>query len=374
MDDIRLQEGEIKNNVLVGKDGYLFLYEGAHNQFSYLSGKKIVSQESISNFHENIKNRKVYLANLGIQYKHVVFPSKPLLKSKYLPDKWGVVNSLFNTYYKDLHSGTVIYPLEELLECEKKHSTFLKYNSHITNYASLVISSLILKNLNLRYDIRFDFKLCKQEIIGGDLATMYGINIYHEEEVLIYTKKVDLFEAHNYDAIPGNTNHIHIIRNNNAINDKKVLIFGDSFFVDFTLRDVFKYYFREIVYIRSQYLHNDIVDLYMPDIVLTGNTERYLANVDSDTNANNILMELYGNAKYRPSLKYLCALKSVLFQRYYPKQYGKWRENPNLDNDFFLDYNTNETNRYIKKYKKYKRISMFLGIMILFFVLFGVIK
>lgn len=272
---------------------------------------------------------------------------------------WGV-NSLFDMYYRDLHNGTVLYPLKELLECEKKHSTFLKYNSHITNYSSLVISSLILKSLNLTYDIECDFKLCKQEIIGGDLATMYGVNISHEEEILIYTKKTDLFEAHNYDAIPGNTNHIHIVRSNSAINDKKVLIFGDSFFVDFTLKDVLKYYFKEIIYIRSQYLHKDIVELYMPNIVLTGNTERYLANVDSDINANNILMELYGDFNYHPSHKYLDALKSVLFQRYYPLQYKKWLLLPNIDDNAFL--NLDEQNRYKNKYIKYKKRSIILSI------------
>lgn len=88
MNDIILKEGEIKNNVLVGRDNYLFLYEGRHNQFSYLIGKKKVSQGSIDNFNNNIKNRKEYLSSKNIEYRHIVFPSKPLLKKQYLPSVW----------------------------------------------------------------------------------------------------------------------------------------------------------------------------------------------------------------------------------------------------------------------------------------------
>lgn len=49
------------------------------------------------------------------------------------------------------------------------------------------------------------------------------------------------------------------------------------------------------MYVRSQNVHKDIIDSYMPDIVLTGNAERYLSNVRSDDLSPNILLDLYSD-------------------------------------------------------------------------------
>ena len=56
----------IKNNVLFGKDDYLFLYNGGQKQFDYLLGKEKVNKQCIDNFVANIENRTEYFNNKSI--------------------------------------------------------------------------------------------------------------------------------------------------------------------------------------------------------------------------------------------------------------------------------------------------------------------
>lgn len=79
------KEGTILNNVLIGKEGYFFLYNGGQEQFTFLLGEKTPSQASIKNFIENIESRLIYLKNKNINFNHIIFPSKPVIKKKTFP-------------------------------------------------------------------------------------------------------------------------------------------------------------------------------------------------------------------------------------------------------------------------------------------------
>jgi hypothetical protein len=41
--------------------------------------------------------------------------------------------------------------------------------------------------------------------------------------------------------------------------------------------------------------------MYKPDLVFSGNAERYLSHVRSDTESSNILLSMYGDQSYKPS-------------------------------------------------------------------------
>lgn len=92
--------GDVSKNVLIGKDGYLFLHQGGQRQFDYLIGALNPTSESVSNFHGNLKRRMEWCEDFGALYKHVVFPSKPVLCRDKLPEKFLSAASLFNRVYK----------------------------------------------------------------------------------------------------------------------------------------------------------------------------------------------------------------------------------------------------------------------------------
>lgn len=80
------------------------------------------------------------------------------------------------------------------------------------------------------------------------------------------------------------------------MNRSRLLIFGDSF-----LRLSLKFfvpYFRDILYVRSASFQEDIATLYQPDAIITGNVERYLMQVDRDTEAESFLLSQLNSSDY----------------------------------------------------------------------------
>lgn len=315
----------IEKNVLIGKDNWLFLWSGGQNQFDYLRGLLEVDQQSIENFTSNITLRKKYLSTRGIQYKHVVFPSKPLLKRKHIPKEYSNIQSLFEKYYQkncSEISGDIIYPLERLVHTEKNHSTFHKLNTHNSDVGYYQISTEILNNLEIE-TISLEEIPSMNLQVSGDLAKMLNSPDKSTESFLkLPFDMSESFTIGNQEFLPGNTNDVLISFNAQSLTTKRALIFGDSFFKG-TIKFL-KPYFKDILYIRSQHIHKEIIEGFSPDIVLSGNAERYLNKVESDSAASNFIMKLYGNKLYNPSASYIKALDAQLSFAFYPNTYKNW--------------------------------------------------
>jgi hypothetical protein len=316
----------IKNDVLYGKDGWLFLYQGAQFQFDFLLGKKKPSDISVNNFVNNLCERSNFFSQRGIEYKHVVFPSKPIIKKQFLMEEYSDITSLFKNHYEsrvhnsNLSKGTCIYPDKLLIDEEKHNSTFRKLNTHNTGRGYLAITNALMLDLNETLNLSFT---SETKNIGGDLVNMIDGSMRSDEEVL--SPNMDsIFHIGNRPFLIGNSNEVSITFNKNSQSDKKLLIFGDSFFKESL---IFLWpYFKTIVYFRSQFVHEDIVDMYKPDVVFSGNAERYLSHVRSDTESSNILLSMYGDQSYKPNATFITAFKAVMSCKYYPKFYDSWCE------------------------------------------------
>lgn len=172
---------------------------------------------------------------------------------------------------------------------------------------------------------------------GGDLTKMLGSTDKNVEE-FVNLSSMNFYSVGNRNFLPGNTNDVQIIHNFDAITTKRLLIFGDSFFKG-TLKFL-KLFFSEILYVRSPFVHKDIVENYKPDVVFTGNAERYMCNVYNDKNANNFLMTLYGHSEYKPNIAYKEALEACLSYRHYPHIHKAWLQK--IKNNQYLYKITNK--------------------------------
>ncbi len=316
----------IKNDVLKGKNDWLFLYQGGQWQFDYLVGTKVASNDSVQNFYNNIRTRADYCRTNKIVYKHVVFPSKPLLKTKNLPNEFEeTVTSFFqrdylNKFDQDIvASNALFYPLKDLTELEKTHSTFKKYDTHMTDRANYEIAG---KLLNL-IDVSIADHPCTtyEKLFGGDLANMLKIPNENIEEVICLENE-SFFQVGNRRFLTGNTNEVDIIHSFGAKSSYRLLIFGDSFF-----KDIIQYlapFFTDIMYIRSSTMQYDIVSLFAPDVIFTGNAERYLSSVAPDKTSVPFLWSLYGNPSYKPSDSFKLAFSASLSFVAHHDFYLKW--------------------------------------------------
>lgn len=200
-----LMPGYIKNNVLVGKDNYLFLYDGGQQQFAYLVGEKLPSIESVCNFYENIYNRQLYCKFKSIKYLHLIYPSKPVICTNKLPnflsDK---VNSLYYyQYYKFIKNRDVIfinnkcinvkeikeklfYPYFLLKNLNNDNPVFRILDTHCNHYGFIHIAKYILSLLNLENNVEYFFAE-KQQKIGGDLSNMIKSDLKVDEVIYSYS-------------------------------------------------------------------------------------------------------------------------------------------------------------------------------------------
>jgi len=340
--------GKVKNNVLEGRDGWLFLFQGGQSQFDYLTGLKTVNSDSIENFSINIQTRKKFCEEKNIIYKHVVFPSKPLLKRAYLPSEYkNTVSSLFKKYYlnnlNDEVKKSLFYPLEYLEEIENKYSTFQKYDTHMTDRACFEIADYLLQLIDISiYEYPY---IINERELSGDLSYMLGSSDKNQEEI-IYLENESNYQVGNRSFLPSNTNEVQITHSFKSKTEFRLLVLADSFF-----KDVLKYlepFFRDILYIRSATMQYDIIELYQPDVIFTGNAERYLSNVSSDLESESFLLKLYGKSEYNPSEAYLEALRANLSFGYHKNNYTSWVEKVKKESINSLNLQRYEFNKYIK--------------------------
>ena len=133
----------------------------------------------------------------------------------------------------------------------------------------------------------------------------------------------ELLNYSNTEALPGNTGDIGITYNPLSRTQRRLVLFGDSFIK--TLIHLFAQDFRTILYIRGPYFQPDMIELFAPDVLITSETERYLAGVDHDNNGPSLLFESFRErADYKPSQDFQSALSAQLSYRSHPRITNQW--------------------------------------------------
>jgi len=339
----------IEKDVLLGKEDWLFLFKGGQYQFDYLLGTKEVDTQSITNFAENLISRKAFCDAKNISYKHIVFPSKPLLKGRYLPDEYKNVQSLFERYYlqellektQGKASDFTLYLLDILKELEARYSTYKKYDTHMTCRANFDITNHLINELDSIIETIKPTEILKRNI-SGDLCSIISIFQKNDEEYIALESK-HIYEIENLYFLKTYTNQVIITHNPSALTSQRLLIFGTSSMEKLMM--YLKHYFLDILFIRSSFMHYDIVELYQPDVIFTASAERYLSNVDSDKDANNFLLDLYADISYKPSHEYLEAFKAQMSFAYAPHRYEKWKNK--IEESPFLKLDEYKFNKFL---------------------------
>lgn len=345
---------KIKNDVLFGKEGWLFLFQGAQKQFDYLTGVKKIDKQNIDNFTENIISRKAFCDLNEIKYMHIVFPSKPLLKTKYLPDDYKNVDSLFNKYFaKKIDNATdgksstyLFYLLEFLKSIESNYSTYKKLDTHMTDRANFDTCNYLLGKCNVKTTKDSTVNTTSE---SGDLCNMTSQFEVSDEEY-ISNNAQHIYEVGNVYALRSLTNEVYITHNEFATSKNRLLIFGTSSIRQFITH--LRHNFIDILYIRSSFMHYDIINLYKPDVIFTTSAERYLSHIDSDKEANNFLLDLYGKENYKPATEYLNAFRAQLSFNDAFHRYEGWKKR--VEKLVFSKFDNYQINWDIEQYDKNK--------------------
>lgn len=281
------------NDIIISKDNYIFLIGGNHNILNFFTKKNKPSIKSIENFIENINYRYNYSKKRNIEYQHYIFPDKIYFLKNKLDLK---ISSLYRENYQSKKiNGIVNYPLIDLKD---ENYFFYKTDTHLTHYGNLYMLKTIIKKNLLPFIASLDSSIKIDLNFKGDLSKKMTHPIF-ENRILL---KQDIHSKFFTNGIIGGNNGIlDLYSNISALSEKKLLIFGDSYFR--SLLPYLSYFYKKIIFCRTPHFHEEIVDSCSPDIVLTGNAERYLSNVISDEDKNNFfLYPLLDNKSTNPSI------------------------------------------------------------------------
>jgi len=304
---------KIENGVCIGRAGYFFLVDGAHNVLEYISGAKKISPEKVDIFKSNIKSRLDFFANKKIKYLHVISPDKQSVLTKYFPSSNSlVVGKIFT---EDSCQNHILFPLDDLRALSKKYQVFQRADSHQTSIGDILVASLVLRALlNINVDQIVDDYLKNPPLMlrrAGDLGSKLNPMHYSEEPFYHDPPNSKCTWYTNSVALNGANNGIIDIRfNSEPIIQGRVLMIGDSFG-----RGIAKYlqlFFSEILFFRSQKMHYELVEDFSPDFVITQNVERYLPSSILDDNLSRFFdYPSLISASYQPSEKFKEALLGV---------------------------------------------------------------
>lgn len=324
-----LKVGEISKNVLGGIDDYLFLWQGAQQQFKYLSNELQPSKNSIENFNSNIEDRIAFFQSKGVKYIHCIFPGKPLVSWDKLPLEFRDISSIFLSHYLEsckilVDKKFILYPLQELVDLNKRKEVFYRHDTHLCDYGSYEMAKYILSHFGFKL-IFEDFFIEYRSTVSPDLYRMLGSKLRADARLnRPISDKISYFD--NLSYLTGNTNNMVVAHNPEAA-QRRILIFGDSFIKKCLI--YFMPFFRDLLYVRSEKLQKDIVELFSPDYVITSNVERYLSSVEGDKDSSSSLLSLYGESSYKPSIDFVDALQAQLSFKFHSRVYEKWiKSNP----------------------------------------------
>jgi len=260
-----------KNVIEIISTGELFLHQinSAQRQFEYLMNEKEITKSSLENFNENVNFAIKLKKKYGYKFLHIVFPCKAIIRMNELRNVGIEVNPLYSIVHEQSHT---IYPVDSM----GKINGSRLYDTHYSGVGQWAIIQRLLGELSLPYATLIPKFEVTQMV--GDLTKMLGGTAYESVQRFI---KFDKLEHNikcftNKNAIASNNGHIVYSINSLAWRKERVLIFGDSFFLQ--CLNMISQIFEEVIFIRCSYVMEDVIASLSPDIVLSGQAERYLVN------------------------------------------------------------------------------------------------
>ncbi|EGU0166574.1 hypothetical protein JFQ74_002401 [Vibrio parahaemolyticus] len=304
---------EEKNGVLSMLDGTLFLRQRqtGQEQFEYLTGIKSIDSNVISNFNDNLNDNIEYCSLRSIPYFHIIFP----IKAYAYRAEFDAIGVKLNSLYTDAFlSDSVYYPVDVTPEYYRKNDT------HCSFYGNFKILSVVLRGLGVDIGgFNFRTKVVKSK---GDLSIMCGQDPIDLEVFTDFNIPAHVNRFSTKEGLKGNSGDVHFCINLLAPIKKRVLLFGDSFFV--YCLEWLSNLFEEVIYIRSPFVIHDVADVLSPDIILTGNAERYLVNTKSRKETPPYFLHYIEGFNNEKMLERDVKAISALFSGRYSERYKNW--------------------------------------------------
>jgi hypothetical protein len=302
--------GSIESGVLFGKGDQLFLADGGHAVLDFVLGKRVASHTSIQTFSENIRSRHSLAVQLGIPYLHVIFPDKQSVLIRQFPFENPVCLGEVYLAAAPEVADQILYPRNQLRKLGE--TAFQRTDTHLTDLGTATIARYVLDRLTGRsHAAEFAAIIDRIDVPqewAGDLGRRFTPHL--SEIRLTFRSNRSIKWLHN-NLSGANNGLVDLTFNTDALYDKRLLIFGDSFGRELTR--FLALFISQVVFLRTPFLHQEMLEQISPDMLVTDNVERYLSSCSSDEcRPSFLLYPFLGSGQYAPTREFADALSAVL--------------------------------------------------------------
>ena len=275
--------------VLEGSEDFLFLSGGRHSPLRFARAGATIKPEMLSQFWANIQRRKAQLERRGIRFAHLIAPDKHSVCQEVFPVE--VVACLGDEYLKaapvEALKSWVTYP-RQLLADDFRQNCYRVDTHYRPSGTLMMIRELIgiacgeeaIKLIPDRNELRFT----NQSNWSGDLGSKLSPVRTEDCERIVLPRSVNCYSNRlgggNNGIIDLSINRAFLSADPSAAGLGRVMVSGDSFGRD--IARTLSLISQEVLFVRTPFLHVELVDAMKPDVVFTQNAERYLSGVSSD--------------------------------------------------------------------------------------------
>ncbi len=273
------EPGTVERGVLFGHDSTLFLAGGDHRVLDFMLGIERPPEESLIQFAQNVTSRAATAQAASVPYLHLVFPDKHAVMAAECPVCAPVcLGDIYQAALPQL-GRDLFYPRADLAAAGP--GLFLKTDTHASDLGNLFAAAAVVERLTgqpqagkIERLLAADWQAAEW---SGDLGGRFEPPLLEIRRVLgrFWIRK----SLHN-DLRGGNNGIVDILFNPAAPMPERLLLFGDSF--GRGLCSLLSYFFKEVLFLRTPYFHDEIFQQVQPDYLITENAERYLSYVHSD--------------------------------------------------------------------------------------------
>lgn len=280
----QLKPGVVSRNMIAvaGIDGFLFITNGANRWERQYLGDLRAEPSWAPGWIALLHRRREEAMRRGVTLLNVVVPEKQSVLPEYrwpspLPDAGNrPLRVLLDALGGD---PEIFYLADALIEAKQFAPTYFRHNSHWTASGCCHAMAGLLRGagvIDIPADLAFAYRAVN---VAQDLPPHF-----FERPPLGATAFLDpagtyLFEHRPYESTGRLSGTRYAVSNPDAIDDRRVLIFGDSFSYDMGLAAFMSAIFRETIFIWSKDVEWSEVDAHRPDIVLWESAERFLVTI-----------------------------------------------------------------------------------------------
>lgn len=270
---------------MYGKDGHIF-----YKDSDYIAAYQRLNtdEEFMNSFVEYLEDTNEYLHSKNIEFLYFLCPDKKSIYPEYFPDSIHVKednDTVLNYMENKLANSGIEYviPYDELLEAKKTTVVYnQKYDAtHWNEFGSFLAQSMLDEHVQTWFDDVSPLTSDSYSLNYEDRTTLDQSEFHIDEKVPVYSLITDTSQDASEYLEPylelETTNFYKHYMNPNVENDRKLLIFTDSYFATYG-----KYYnnrFKEVYYVHRQnyqYLQY-IVNIVFPDAVVFETAERSIS-------------------------------------------------------------------------------------------------